>query len=129
MGDISRYRNDTYPIYATIRREDGTVMPIDGCSFTLTVNERANPSDSDDEVFQSDGVIVGDPAAGRVQFPVPGTADPGRYFFDIQMIDSQGYRRTIEKGGYRLFQDITKSRRLEGSILAASILAADLTVV
>jgi len=129
VGDISRYRNDTYPIYATIRREDGTVMPIDGCSFTLTVNERANPSDSEDEVFQSDGVIIGDPAAGRVAFPVPGTTDPGKYFFDIQMIDTQGYRRTIEKGGYRLFQDITKSRRLKGTILGTTTLAADLMVV
>jgi len=128
MGDIARYRNDTYPIYATVLREDGSVMPIDGNVFVLTVNETANPINVTNQVFQSDGVIVGDGSTGRVMFPVPGTTEPGKFFFDIQMTDVQGYRRTIEKGRYRLFQDITKNKTLAVVITAKAGINGDLVV-
>lgn len=109
MSNITRYRADTYPIRVTLRDSDGKLLNLSGSSFLFTVNSEAAPSDASSQIFQSIGSIVIPVTDGVVEFPVAGTTDAGEYFFDIEMTDSSGKTRTVEKGAYVLLQDVTKS--------------------
>lgn len=110
MNTIVRYRGDTAPDQFTIK-QDGVVVNITGCTFALTVNSLKDPVDAVTQLFSLTGLVTGGPA-GQVQFSPNATqADqsPGDYFYDVQMTDTTGAKRTVDKGRYRFKQDITKS--------------------
>lgn len=74
-------------------------------TYTLAV-----PVDGTTKLYQIVGHIV-DAAAGRVEFaPTEIQADqlPNTYYYDIQMTDASGRKRTIELDQYIYTQDITK---------------------
>lgn len=110
MTNISRTRGDDYANEFIIKSKK-TRQPINiaGYSFTLTVDPSPNPANSDGNLFQLVGQIV-DAATGRVAFaPTAVQADRvGTFYYDIQMVDSSGKKRTIVKGEYQFTQDITK---------------------
>lgn len=110
MATLKRYRGDTRPDAGTVEIDE-VAIPIDGCSFTLTVDPEENPTTADNNLFSLTGVIV-NATAGTVKFPI--TAEqanqtPGEYWHDIQMVDGEGLKHTISKGGYLFYQDITKA--------------------
>ena len=107
MSNITRYRADDYPERATIRF-GGVPIDLTGCSFLMTVNRVAKPADTSDQVFQSVGEIVVPASNGQVEFPIAGTTDPGEYFFDMEMTDTNGKVKTFKDGEYLVLQDITK---------------------
>jgi hypothetical protein len=110
MTLITRYRGDTAPDQFTITR-DGTAVDITGCTFELSVNSEKDPVDITSQLFSVAGTITA-AASGEVEFaPSAVEADqtPGRYFFDVEMVDGTGAIRTVTKGVYRFVQDITKA--------------------
>lgn len=111
MAEIIRYRGDTYADEITIKSKV-TKKPIDitGYSFTLTVDSKQNPTDETTKKYFISGVIV-DALAGRVEFvPTEEQANlSGQFYYDIQMIDTLGRKRTITSDKYTYKQDITKS--------------------
>jgi BppU N-terminal domain len=106
--DIERKRGDTYPIEITVL-SDGVALDITGASFILTVDPVKAPTDALNNLCQLTGVIT-DAAAGEVSFtPTANQMSPaGKYYFDIQMTDASGAKRTIDAGKFVLTQDITK---------------------
>lgn len=111
MTEISRKRGDTYDEQFTIKNEaTGAAINIAGCSFLLTVDPSKAPASSDGNLFQSAGVIV-DAAAGTVKFPIsaPQADHVGKYFYDVQMTDAEGKKRTVHADKWTLTQDITKN--------------------
>lgn len=108
MTDITRKRGDTYANVLTVKR-NGVAVDITGCTFTLTVDTKPTPPDTSTNVFAITGVIV-DATAGRVGFsPSESQSDRvGTFFYDVQMIDTAGKKRTIKEGKYIFKQDITK---------------------
>lgn len=110
MTDITRKRGDTYADEFTIKSAS-TKLPINitGYTFLLTLDPEKSPATADNNVYQLVGTIL-DAAAGRVEFaPSALQADlVGSYFYDVQMIDGAGRKRTIITGKYRYVQDITK---------------------
>lgn len=103
---IERYRGDTAPIRITVRDEDGTIIPLTTETLTLSVATTENPTVAAD-VFTASGNITDGPN-GKVSFPIPGTADAGNYFYDIQLTNTDSTIETIAKNDYIVIQDITK---------------------
>jgi hypothetical protein len=109
MTAITRFRGDTNPDtgFAAI---GGVAIDITGCSFILTVDPEKAPADATNNLFALTGVIV-DAPTGEVKFPITdlqANQTPGTYYYDIQMIDSGGEKRTIALDKYTFKQDITK---------------------
>lgn len=106
--DIERKRGDTYPIEIAVT-SNGTALNVSGCSFLMTVDPSKAPADNTTKLFALNGVIT-DAPAGKVSFtPSALEADHvGKFYFDIQMVDGSGAKRTIDSGKFVLTQDITK---------------------
>lgn len=111
MTDIKRKRGDTYADEYTIT-SSATSAPINitGYTFLMTLDPSKAPLDDTTKIYQLTGTIL-DPVAGRVEFaPSPVQADRvGSFFFDVQMLDGAGRKRTIDSGKYSFEQDITKA--------------------
>jgi hypothetical protein len=110
MTDITRRRGDTYADEFTIKSKK-TRQPIDitGYTFLMTLDPSRSPVNSSSNIYQLDGVIV-DAVNGRVEFaPSAPQADRiGKFFYDVQMIDGAGRKRTVVLAKYTYEQDITK---------------------
>ena len=111
--DITRRRGDTYADSFTITlRSSGDFANLSGCSFLLTLDTRKDPTDNSTNVYQLVGVIS-DPASGVVTFAPNDTQANkiGYFYYDVQMIDQSGKKRTITPYGaqYVYVEDITKT--------------------
>lgn len=107
---IERPRGDTYADIFTILSENtGLALNIGSCTFLLTVDPDNDPSSSADNLYQLTGTVT-DALNGVVEFaPSAGQADlVGNFWFDVQMIDGTGRKRTIVSGPYKYTQDVTK---------------------
>lgn len=108
---ITRKRGDTYADEFIIKSE-ATGLPINltGYTFLMAVDPESSPATSDNNLYQLVGTIL-NAAAGLVEFaPSALQANQlGAYFYDIQMIDGAGRKRTIELDAYIYQQDITKA--------------------
>ncbi len=107
--DLERRRGDTYADRFTLK-QDGAALDITGAAFLMTVNSEKTPADQTNELYQIAGAIV-DAAGGVVEFaPSAVQADqtPASYFYDVQMTDSGGAKRTVVAGKLKFVQDITK---------------------
>jgi len=110
MTNIVRKRGDTCAIQREIKsKSTGAAIDISGYSFLLTVNSEKEPANSDNQIFQVSGTITS-ALSGLVDFfpSVSDASNVGDYFYDIQLTDAGGKKRTIESGRYRVSQDITK---------------------
>lgn len=107
---LQRSRGDSFSDEFVVK-SSVTDQPIDltGCAFLLTVDPDAAPLDDTNNIFQLVGV-VSDAVNGRIGFaPSPVQADlVGSFYFDIQITDPAGRKRTLKYGEYSLRQDITK---------------------
>jgi len=112
MSTITRRRGDTYADEINVTSATtGEPIPITGYSFIMTLDPEKAPATAANNLYQITGEIIGDGTAGRVEFaPTPLQADqtPGTYYFDIQMVDGAGRKRTIALDKYVYTQDITK---------------------
>lgn len=110
MTDITRKRGDTYADEFIVKSA-ATGKPIDitGYSFVMTLDPAKDPTTNANNLYQLTGTIL-NAAAGRVEFaPSPAQADRvGSFYFDVQMVDGAGRKRTIDGGKYKYTQDITK---------------------
>jgi len=108
--DMTRARGDTYGDEFIIKSKN-TKLPIDITDylFYLTLNKIINPSSTTDQLYSLVGTTIS-ALDGRVEFaPNSVQADQvGVFYYDIQMIDGNGRKRTIQKGKYIYTQDITK---------------------
>jgi hypothetical protein len=110
MTAITRRRGDTYADEFVIRsKSTGQPLNITGYTFTLTLDAEKAPAGTATNVYQLTGVIV-DAAAGRVEF-APSEAQAnhvGTFYYDVQMVDGAGRKRTVVSDKYKYAQDITK---------------------
>lgn len=111
MAIITRRRGDTYADEITVTSETtGAAINITGYSFKMTLDPAKDPMDDSTKLYEVIGTIL-DPITGRVEFaPSVPQADqlPGTYYYDIQMVDGAGRKRTIALDKYVYQQDITK---------------------
>lgn len=110
MSNITRKRGDTYADELTLTSSStGLPINITGYSFLLTVDTKQYPTDETTQVYQVVGTIISG-VNGRVEFaPSAMQADNvGDYYYDVQMLDGAGRKRTIVSGKYKYVQDITK---------------------
>lgn len=109
MTVVSRKRGDTYADEWIIRsKATGQPKDISGFTFLMTLNKFKNPQSDEPFIYQLVGVVSAE--VGKVSFaPTPEQADRlGSFFYDIQMIDSAGKKRTIELNRYLYNQDVSK---------------------
>jgi hypothetical protein len=110
MTDITRKRGDTYADEFVIRNETtGVPMNIVGCSFFLTVDPNQFPTSAASNSYKLTGAIL-DAAGGRVGFAPSETQANlvGRFYYDVEMIDTASRKRTVASGKYTYQQDIGK---------------------
>lgn len=110
MTAITHYRGDTVPITGVVKL---SALPLDvtGCSFVLTVDPSKTPIDATSNLFSLTGTLVS-PLAGEIEFPITAVqADqtPAVYYYDIQLLDALGRKRTIALDKFVFKQDITKA--------------------
>ncbi|MBV1960322.1 MAG: hypothetical protein KUG48_01790 [Oleibacter sp.] len=106
---IEKKRGDTKRHVFILKDAEGGLIDISSWSnFKLTVDPQKLPSDSSANIFQINGSLITDGTDGQVGFTPPGSAAPGRYFYDAQADDSNGEKITFAEGGYKITQDITK---------------------
>ena len=107
---IERMRGDSYADEFSIKVvETGLPLNIVGCSFLMTLDPQSSPKTSSNNLYQLTGVIVS-ASQGKVSF-APSSVQAnllGSFYYDIQMVDGQGGKRTIDVGEYLYKQDITK---------------------
>lgn len=110
MTDITRYRGDTYADVFTLKNAQ-TKQPLNltGHTFVMTLDPNKAPTSTATNLYSITGTIL-DAAAGTVEFAPSSTQanNVGKYFYDIQMVDGQGRKRTILTGKYTYTQDIGK---------------------
>ena len=110
MTDIVRFRGDTAADEWTIKNAAGTAIDLAGFSFVMTVNTLENPPDNVTELYSIVGGIT-DAINGVVEFaPLLASVDqkPATYYYDVQMTDTGGRIKTIDKGQYTYTQDVSK---------------------
>lgn len=110
MTAITRRRGDTYADEIVIKsKTTGLPINITGYSFTMTLDPKKDPADASGNLYALTGTIV-DAAAGRVEFaPTAMQADHvGAFYYDIQMTDGAGRKRTVALDKYVYTQDISK---------------------
>lgn len=108
---INRIRGDTYADSFTINNDtEGEIANISGYTFLMTLSTMRNPIDNTTEVYQLSGDIT-DAVNGVVEFaPDANQADQvGLFYYDIQMVDTSGVKRTLVKDVYVYEEDITKN--------------------
>lgn len=110
--NICLQRGDTFAFSFSLTDSE-TEAPIDitGYSFLLTVDTLENPPDATTNLFSLTGVLT-NPTGGVVQFSLSALqADqaPDTYYYDVQMVDGVGGKRTVAKGEFLIEQDITKA--------------------
>ena len=109
---ITFYRGDSYPISLTIKdAATKAAVNLSGASLKLTVNSEPSPLNDDEQVFQLEGVVQ-EPATGGIVRFTPTAEDTSlpvkKYFYDIELTDSDGNIRTVVKSTFSILQDITK---------------------
>jgi hypothetical protein len=111
MTDITRTRGDTYADeFVLTSKKTGGALDITGCTFLLTVDPSASPVDASTNIYQLTGEIIAPATDGRVAF-APSSVQAnqvGKFFYDVQMTDAAGRKRTVQKAKYTYTQDITK---------------------
>ncbi len=111
MTDIVRTRGDTAKIKKQITvKSTGVAVDITGCSFLLTVDPDKAPTTNENNLFQLTGTII-DAEDGVVGFAITEEqADQlGKFFYDIQMTNTDFETLTIDSGKITFKQDITKN--------------------
>lgn len=108
-ANIVRKRGDTKRISISISDDTNAVLDVSGwTSFLLTVTSEKNPTDNTTQVAQLTGSFTTDGTNGKVYFVPTGTIPAGKYYYDIQAIDSNAEKTTILEGSYTIEQDRTK---------------------
>lgn len=110
MSDLTRRRGDSYADEFIIKdRDTGLAIDITGCTFVMTVDPAKEPSDALNNLFTVSGTIL-DAVNGRVEFAPTATQTDhvGQFYYDIQMTDGAGRKRTVVLAKYKLTQDISK---------------------
>jgi hypothetical protein len=111
MSDIERPRGDTYADEFVIKsKSTGLPINITGYTFVMTVDPEQYPEDSSNNLYSLNGTIL-DAPNGRVEFAptVTQANQVGKFFYDVQMVDGAGRKRTVLRGKYTYKQDITKA--------------------
>ena len=107
---ITLKRGDTYADEFIIKsKTTGLPINITGYTFLMTLDPEKYPATNANNLYQLAGTIL-DATGGRVEFaPSALQADrTGSFFYDVQMIDGAGRKRTVEHDSYTYTQDITK---------------------
>lgn len=108
--NINYARGDDIPIEFTI--EDNSVaQDVTGFTFEFAVNTERNPTDASNEQFRLTAVLT-DPSNGVIEFR-PSTVNtdlaPAVYYYDLQQIDTGGFKHTLHKSTFTISQDINKT--------------------
>ena len=110
MAEIKIYRGDSFPLNYTLKdKVTGLPINITDWNFTLTVSSVKDPVDDTTKKFSVVGTIVSG-ATGKLSFlpTEENNAETGKFFYDIQYVNTSGHKRTIEKDKYTVSQDIGK---------------------
>lgn len=108
---ITVYRGDSWPFVVTLTdKKTGLPLEITSHTFKLTVDRKLSPTDATTKIFETTGTIVS-PSAGTVRFSptAENHATAGNFYYDIQMTNSSGNKKTLPKSQYIILQDITKT--------------------
>jgi len=112
LTDFEWTRGDTFPFTITIK-SGGSAIDLTGfTSISLCVNGEKAPTDVTNQLFVIAGVLDATPTTGKVTFTFSEEQadNVGRFYYDIQGVDSGGHTRTfIKQYKFTFVQDINKA--------------------
>ena len=103
--EFFRGDNIAWPYIYTV---DDAAADITDYIFTFTINREKEPTDESQQIYQVESTVI-DASAGKFYFQITTDAEPDNYFYDIQVTKPNGNIRTLEKGKFKVIQDITKN--------------------
>ena len=109
MRKIERYRGNTASDTFQLKVK-GVAININGYGFLMTISKEKDPTDTGEQLYQLIGTIDSI-SEGKFSFapsPVQADQELGDYFWDIEVTDSTGKTKTLEKGEYIFLQPITQ---------------------
>lgn len=119
MSGLQRPRGDTWLIdVGTIKRRGTklTAGQLAGAQMWFTVKSDPTAADPGDvqvtEVSSASGVITIDTATATAVIRVNSSATAlavGTYAYDVQLLESDGTKSTLDKGTLTVWQDVTLS--------------------
>jgi hypothetical protein len=106
--NIEKKRGDTRR-HSFKLSSDASVVDISGwTAFSMAIHSIKKPEDDTTLVEEIDGTLATDGTDGRVFFVPSGSIAVGKYFYDIQAIDSNSEKITFIEGEYSVLQDRNK---------------------
>ena len=105
----SFYRGDDFTMDLTIRDNEGFRVDLTNCTVFFTIKE--NKTDSDDEAILATDDGGGGNNEGETKIEISSTEsdiDPGTYYYDFQLVDSNNKVATLLSGTVEVLHDITK---------------------
>lgn len=109
--ELEIIRGDDVTISATITDKDGNAVDLTGAKAYLTVKNERSDSD-DDALIQKTTEVHSEATDGETGFDLTDEDTDiaeGKYYYDLQIKDSDGKIRSVGYGTIKVIQDITKT--------------------
>lgn len=109
--ELEIIRGDDVTISATITDKDGNAVDLTDAKAYLTVKENRSDSD-DDALIQKTTETHANASEGQTGFDLTNEDTDiaeGKYYYDLQIKDSDSKIRSVGYGTIKVIQDITKS--------------------
>lgn len=107
--NITRCRGDDYDLVLVVKNSKAKPVNIFGWTdITMTVDPSSAPADNTTKVSTMTGVLTTNGLDGSLSIAIDPAIPVGNYFYDLQITQADGKKRTIARGKYIVEQDITK---------------------
>lgn len=108
MANIRDFYRGNTKSYKILVDKDGVLQDITGSTITMTVKKDLTLGD-DDAVIQKVAVLT-DPTNGEATVTLTdadtSSAQPGKYYYDFEMVDAIGQTTTLLKGTVKVLQPV-----------------------
>ena len=112
MANITHIRGDTRTISVTFTTNDGTPIDISGSSVFMTINATKDPTDDTSAVVLKEVTSHPDPVNGYTEITLDhadtNLVTPGKYYYDVQLVQSDGVVVSLDSGRFTIKPDITR---------------------
>lgn len=108
---IKVIRGDTHKIEVTFLDDEGEAYDLTGGTAFFTVSETKDPADDEAALITKDVTSHDNAEAGETSFVLSAAdtnLDPGKYWYDTQLVDVVGVVVSKERDRFEVVSDITR---------------------
>lgn len=105
---VHAYNSVSYPFTLT---RNGSAINLDGAKIYFTVKKNKDDTDAE-ATFQIEKTSFTNPSSGADTIVIPKATmdiDPATYFYDVQLIESDGTLTTLGFGEFPVLERVTEA--------------------